>query len=71
VTVLDAPGTIDADYRGETAVLLINHGEGAFTIHHGDRIAQLLICPVVQVEPIVVAALGETTRGEGGYRHRG
>jgi dUTP pyrophosphatase len=52
-------------------MLLINHGEGAFTIHHGDRIAQRVICPVAQVEPIAVEALGETTRGEGGCRHGG
>src|SRR4051794_10917193 len=51
VTVLNAPGTIDADYRGEVGVLLINHGAAPFAIRRGERIAQLVIAPVIQVEP--------------------
>jgi len=74
VTVLNAPGTIDADYRGEVAVLLINHGAEPFEIHRGDRIAQLLVAPVAiwEWEPeSQLAALGETERGEGGYGSTG
>lgn len=74
VTVLNAPGTIDADYRGEVAVLLINHGIEPFEVRRGDRIAQLLIAPVstwdwdLQRE---AAALGATQRGGGGYGSTG
>lgn len=74
VTVLNAPGTIDADYRGEVAVLLVNHGTEPFELHRGDRIAQLLVAPVArwQWEPETqLAALGETERGEGGYGSTG
>lgn len=74
VTVLNAPGTIDADYRGEVAVVLINHGEGPFEIRRGDRIAQLLIAPVStwDWEPqSEAAALGATLRGGGGYGSTG
>lgn len=74
ITVLNAPGTIDADYRGEVAVLLINHGEAPFAIHRGDRIAQLLIAPVSTWDWEVldeVAALGATQRGSGGYGSTG
>ena len=60
VTVLNAPGTIDADYRGEIGVLLINHGAEPFTIRRGERIAQLVIAPVVRAELISVATLSET-----------
>jgi dUTP pyrophosphatase len=74
VTVLNAPGTIDEDYRGEVQVLLINHGRVAFTINPGDRIAQLVIAPVSQVEIEAVdseAALGGTKRGDGGFGSTG
>ena len=74
VTVLNAPGTIDQDYRGELQVLLVNHGLEAFTVGHGDRIAQLVVAPVVQVEVQPVndeAALGGTKRGSGGFGSTG
>jgi len=74
VTVLNAPGTIDEDYRGEVQVLLINHGSEAFTIKSGDRIAQLIVAPVTQVEVDTVndeAALGGTERGDGGFGSTG
>jgi dUTP pyrophosphatase len=74
VTVLNAPGTIDEDYRGELQVLLINHGRAAFTIETGDRIAQLVIAPVSHVEIEAVdseAALGGTKRGDGGFGSTG
>ena len=74
VKVLNAPGTIDQDYRGELQVLLVNHGLEAFTIGHGDRIAQLVVAPVVQVEVEPVndeAALGGTKRGSGGFGSTG
>ncbi len=71
ITVLNSPGTIDADYRGEIAVLLINHGGAAFTIKRGERIAQMVIAPVSQAELVVVQALGETERGSGGFGSTG
>ncbi|MET0906391.1 MAG: dUTP diphosphatase [Tardiphaga sp.] len=71
VTVLNAPGTIDADYRGEIAVILINHGNAAFTIKRGERIAQMVIAQVSQAELVVVAALSETDRGSGGFGSTG
>lgn len=74
VTVLNAPGTIDSDYRGEVAVLLVNHGDTAFELRRGERIAQLLIAPVATCEWIpesTSAALGETHRGAGGYGSTG
>lgn len=74
VTVLNAPGTIDEDYRGEVQVLLINHGKEAFTITHGDRIAQLIIAPFTQVAIEAVndeLALGGTDRGRGGFGSTG
>ena len=74
VTVLNAPGTIDADYRGEVQVLLINHGATPFTLRRGDRIAQLLLAPAPDWawrEEAALAALGETRRGEGGYGSTG
>ncbi len=74
VTVLNAPGTIDEDYRGEVQVLLVNHGSRPFTISHGDRIAQLVVAPVTQVEICPVndeAALGDTERGRGGFGSTG
>jgi len=71
VTVLNAPGTIDADYRGEIGVLLINHGAAPFTIHRGERIAQMVIAPVARAELVVAAALTATDRGSGGFGSTG
>ncbi|MEH2472469.1 dUTP pyrophosphatase [Nitrobacteraceae bacterium AZCC 2161] len=71
VTVLNAPGTVDADYRGEIGVLLINHGAAAFTIRRGERIAQMVIAPVARAELVTVVALGETDRGSGGFGSTG
>lgn len=71
VTVINAPGTIDADYRGEVKVGLINLGQEPYTIHRGDRIAQLVLAPVVRAVLQPVAALTETARGSGGFGHTG
>ncbi len=71
VTVLNGPGTIDADYRGEVQVLLINLGDGPFTVERGQRIAQLVIAPVTAVEAVLVSALSATGRGEGGFGSSG
>jgi dUTP pyrophosphatase len=71
ITVLNSPGTIDADYRGEIGVLLINHGPAAFTIQRGERIAQLVIAAVVRAELVTVAVLGATDRGAGGFGSTG
>jgi dUTP pyrophosphatase len=71
VTVLNTPGTIDADYRGEVKVLLVNLGQDPFVVRAGDRIAQLLIAPVVRASFEVVAELEDTARGAGGYGSTG
>jgi dUTP pyrophosphatase len=71
VTVLNAPGTIDADYRGEVCVILINHGQEPFAIHRGMRIAQLIIAPVASATIRVVENLDETARGSGGFGSTG
>jgi dUTP pyrophosphatase len=71
VTVLNSPGTIDADYRGEVAVLLINHGRESFPITRGMRIAQLVIAAVTQVNLIQIKNLPETERGSGGFGSTG
>jgi dUTP pyrophosphatase len=71
VTVLNAPGTVDADYRGEINVLLINHGQAPFTIKRGERIAQMVIAPVARAELIAATALPETARGSGGFGSTG
>jgi dUTP pyrophosphatase len=71
VTVLNSPGTIDADYRGEIGVLLVNHGDGPFLIRRGERIAQMVIAPVVQVELVSAAKLSATERGSGGFGSTG
>ena len=71
VTCLNTPGTIDADYRGEVKVLLINHGDVPFKISRGERIAQMIIAPITQPEFISVNALTETARGEGGFGSTG
>ena len=71
VTVINAPGTIDADYRGEIKVGLINLGSAAFTIQRGDRIAQLILAPVVRAIWQVLPELEPTPRGSGGFGHTG
>lgn len=71
VTVLNTPGTVDADYRGEVKVILINLGEEDFTIRRGDRIAQLVVAPVVQSVWQEVESLDETARGAGGFGSTG
>jgi dUTP pyrophosphatase len=71
VTVLNAPGTIDADYRGEVGVILVNHGEAPFEVKHGERIAQLVVAPVARVEACVASVLDETARGSGGFGSTG
>ena len=71
VTVLNTPGTIDADYRGQVCVILINLSDQPFVIHNGDRIAQLIIARCEQVEPVQVEVLSETERGAGGFGHTG
>jgi dUTP pyrophosphatase len=71
VTVLNSPGTIDSDYRGEVKVILVNHGDAAFTVSRGDRIAQLVVAPVSRAEPVEVDALDATHRGPGGFGHSG
>jgi dUTP pyrophosphatase len=71
VTVLNAPGTVDADYRGEIGVLLINHGDAPFTIRRGERIAQMVIAPVARAELVAATALPDTGRGSGGFGSTG
>jgi dUTP pyrophosphatase len=71
LTVLNAPGTIDADYRGEVSVVLINHGVEPVRIAPGDRIAQLVIAPVLQATLTEVSSLDETARGAGGFGSTG
>lgn len=71
VTVLNSPGTIDADYRGEVQVLLVNLGSDAFRIARGDRIAQLIVAPVSQAALVEVAEAGATARGAGGFGSTG
>ena len=71
VTVLNAPGTIDADYRGEIQVILVNLGQDSFTVTRGMRIAQLVIAPVVQITIREITNLDETTRGVGGFGSTG
>ena len=71
ISVPNAPGTIDSDYRGELKVLLINHGADDFVIARGDRVAQLVLAPVVQAEWAEVAELDDTERGAGGFGSTG
>ena len=71
VTVLNAPGTVDADYRGEVQVLLVNLGSEPFTVTRGMRIAQLVVAPVLQVEPVEVELVDETPRAAGGFGSTG
>ena len=71
VTVLNAPGTVDADYRGEIGVLLINHGDAPFAIRRGERIAQMVIASVTRAELVPAASLSSTERGSGGFGSTG
>ena len=71
VTVLNAPGTIDADYRGEISVLLINHGTEPFEVQRGDRIAQVIVAPVGRVIWLEVEKLSDSSRGSGGFGSSG
>lgn len=71
IALVNSPGTIDADYRGEVGVIVINHGDRPVCFAPGDRIAQLIIAPVSRVEFAEVAQLGETERGDGGFGHTG
>ena len=71
VTLANAPGTIDSDYRGELGVILINLGEEPFRISRGDRIAQLVVSPVVQAQVLDVESLADSERGGGGFGHTG
>ena len=71
VTLLNTPGTVDADYRGEVGVILVNLGQQPHRVQPGDRIAQLIVAPVERVEVVEVEALAGTTRGAGGFGHTG
>jgi dUTP pyrophosphatase len=71
VGMVNAPGTIDSDYRGEIGVLLVNHGQVPVSFARGERIAQLVIAPVVQAELVLVDALSATDRGGGGFGSTG
>lgn len=71
VTVLNTPGTIDADYRGEIGVVLVNLSQDPFTVHPGERVAQLVVARYEQADLVSVDVLDETERGEGGYGHTG
>ena len=71
ITCLNSPGTVDSDYRGEIKIILINLSDAEQTIHHGDRIAQLIIARVEQAKWQLVQQLNNSTRGEGGFGHTG
>ena len=71
ITVLNAPGTIDADYRGEISVLLVNHGDAPFAIRRGERIAQMVIAAVLRAELVATTSLSSTERGGGGFGSTG
>lgn len=71
VTVLNTPGTIDSDYRGEICIILINLGEKDFSVNNGDRIAQMVIAPVIQADFSIVNELSQTERGAGGFGSTG
>ena len=68
---LNAPGTVDSDFRGGVQVILINHGREPFVVRHGDRIAQLVVAPVTRSEIVDVETLDDTVRGEGGFGSTG
>lgn len=71
IALVNSPGTIDADYRGEIGIILINHGQEPFAINSGDRIAQLVVAPVCQAQLVEVEDLSATDRGSGGFGHTG
>jgi dUTP pyrophosphatase len=71
ISLVNSPGTIDSDYRGEVGIILINHGTDAFQINHGDRIAQVVFAPVTRAELTLVESLDETMRGAGGFGSTG
>jgi len=71
ISVLNTPGTIDSDYRGEIKVILYNHGNDDFTINNGDRIAQMILAPVIKIELEETNSLPETIRGKGGFGSTG
>lgn len=71
ITMLNSPGTIDSDYRGEVKVLVINHGEKAFIVNRGERIAQMVVAPVQRVSVVEAKELTDTIRGEGGFGSTG
>ncbi len=71
VTLVNTPGTIDADYRGEIRIILINHGSEPFVVRRGDRIAQMIVAPVCRIRWDVQATLSSTDRGSGGFGHTG
>jgi dUTP pyrophosphatase len=71
ITVLNTPGTIDSDYRGEIKVIIYNHGNNDFLINNGDRIAQMILTPVIKMELQETSDLPETIRGEGGFGSTG
>lgn len=71
IALVNAPGTIDSDYRGEVSTLLINHGQQDFIINRGERVAQWVVAPVIQTSFTMVDALGDTERGTGGYGSTG
>ena len=71
ISILNSPGTIDSDYRGEIKILLINLGQDKFVIEHSSRIAQLIITPIIQVKLKVVLALNKTKRGQSGFGSTG
>ena len=71
ISILNTPGTIDSDYRGEIKIIIYNHGNEDFTINNGDRIAQMIMCPVVKMELEETSNLPKTMRGEGGFGSTG
>jgi len=71
ITVLNTPGTIDSDYRGEIKIILINLGDNDFVIKNGDRIAQMVICPIIKAKFEIIDELPKTIRGEGGFGSTG
>jgi dUTP pyrophosphatase len=71
ITVLNSPGTIDADYRGEVGVIVINHGKNPFVVTPGMRIAQMVLAPVTRARFLLEESLSATSRGEGGFGHTG
>ena len=71
ISVLNTPGTIDSDYRGEIKVIIYNHGKTDFIVNNGDRIAQMVLSPVIKMELEVTSNLSETIRGEGGFGSTG